>query len=327
MTLVPPTRVGKLLKVPHLREGDAVAVVAPASPPLDRSVFSDTKKLLAAHGLRVVFGAHAREKAGFLAGSDADRAHDLNAAIRDKRIRAILCVRGGYGVGRILDRLDYASLKRDPKVILGCSDITSLLCAVVTHAGIRSFHGPMPQSLCRAKAPRYSLHHLLTSVMGGLSATGSILSGYDEPGAHPECLRRGRVTAPLIGGNLAILCSLIGTQYLPSLKGKIVFLEDIGEAPYKLDRALTHLSSIGAFDGVAGFALGQFLDCEYPPALARGKQSSRDVFIERLGSLGKPVVSGLPFGHGPYNATLPLGALATLDASRGDLVLEERSVR
>ena len=327
MALAQPRKIGKLNKPARVRSGDTIAIIAPASPPLTPEVFKLTRTMLEQQGFEVVFGAHARARQGFLAGADTSRAHDLNAALRSKKVRAIVAVRGGYGVTRIVDRLDFAALRRDPKIILGCSDITALLCAGLLDGGVPTFHGPMPQSLTNPLAPEYSQSRFLDALTGGPLSQGSILEGYDERDHSVLPLRRGKVTAQLVGGNLTILCALLGTPFLPSFRGKILCIEDIGEAPFRLDRALTHLRMVGALDGVAGFALGQFINCAYAPSDAKGKQSAADVFIERLVPLGKPVVMGLPFGHGLYNATLPFGATATLDGTRGDLIIESRAVR
>lgn len=278
-------------------------------------------------GFSVVTGKSAGDRNGFLAGSDAARAKDLNAAFRSRKVRAIVCLRGGHGVTRILGKLDFTALRKDPKIIVGCSDISALLAGALTQAGVPGLHGPMPQSLCAPEAPPYSLVRLLDALRRGELSTGSILEGYDEPGSAIETLRRGRATGHIIATNLAILLSLIGTPFFPSLRGSILCLEEIGEAPFRLDRALTQLLNLGALDGVKGFALGQFINCAYKPQDAKGKQTARDVLHERLAPLGRPIMMGLPFGHGPYNATLPLGAKATLDATKGDLSIETATVR
>jgi muramoyltetrapeptide carboxypeptidase len=221
-------------------------------------------------------------------------------------------------------------LKRTPKIIVGCSDVTALLCAAAVKAQTRTFHGPMPSALMEPECPSYTWDCLLQTLSGAASATGSILAGYPDTSFTIQSIRKGRVTAPLIGGNLSVLCSLIGTPYFPSLKNRILFFEDIGETPFRIDRNLTQLLSLGLLDSVAGFALGLFKDCAYRPPQPgeplEYRQDLRDVITERLKPLGRPILLGLPFGHLPFNATLPLGALATLDATRGDLIIEEQSV-
>jgi muramoyltetrapeptide carboxypeptidase len=278
----------------------------------------------------VQIGRNAGKRHGFLAGSDAQRAADLNTALRSRSTRAILCIRGGYGLSRILDRIDFGALARNPKIIVGCSDITALLCGAAVFSKSRSFHGPMPSALTDPECPEFTWRRLLDTLSGAPASQGSLLSEYPDKSATVIPIRKGKVTAPLIGGNLAVLCSLIGTPFFPSLTGKILFFEDIGETPFRIDRNLTHLLSLGLLDSVAGFALGLFKDCAYRPPKPGDRieyrQDLRDVIIERLRPLGKPIVMGLPFGHLPYNATVPLGALATLDGNKGDLILEELSV-
>lgn len=323
MALAQPTKIPKLRNPSRLNKGDLIALVAPASPPLAANIIQLATKLFKEAGFRVTVGKHAYDRKGFVAGSDSVRASDLNAALRSKRVRAIVCLRGGYGTTRLIGRVDFAALRRDPKIIVGCSDISALLAGALTQAGVPGLHGPMPQSLCAPNSPRYTLSRLFDALTGGPLATGSILEGYADPKSAIETLRRGRATGPIFATNLAMLLALIGTPWFPNLKGSILCLEEIGSTPFRLDRALTQLLSIGALDGVRGFAIGQLMHCEYKPEDAKGLQTARDVMYERLAPLGKPIVMGLPFGHGPYNATLPLGAQAILDAIKGDLVIEK----
>jgi muramoyltetrapeptide carboxypeptidase len=188
------------------------------------------------------------------------------------------------------------------------------------------FHGPMAQSLVDVRCPTFTWSSLLAHLMKREEALGSVARGYDAQVV--EGVRRGRVTAQLVGGNLSILVSLLGTPFLPALRNKILCLEEVSEKPYRIDRMLTQLISVGALDEVAGFALGDFRDCEYQDAsVVERRQTVREVIVERLGRFGKPIVMGLPFGHNPHNCTLPLGALATLNGASGDLCIEEFGVR
>ncbi len=322
MALAQPKKTLPLRWPRRLEAGDTVALLAPASPPLSANIIPLAKKLFEGAGFRVVVGKHAHDQRGFLAGSDSARSADVNAALRNERVRALVCLRGGYGTTRLIGRIDFGALRRDPKMIVGCSDISALLAGALTQAGVPGLHGPMPQSLCDPDSPRYTWSRLFDALTGGPLSTGSILKGYREPGAKVETLRRGRASGPIVATNLSMLLALIGTPWFPSLKGSILCFEEIGSTPFRLDRALTQLISNGALDGVKGFAVGQLIHCEYKPEDAKGKQTARDVLHERLAPLGKPIVVGLPFGHGLYNATLPLGAEASLDATKGDLVIE-----
>ncbi len=322
-----PTPIKRTLtKPPALKAGDHIALVAPASPPLSPDVIPRTQERLETLGFKVSVGKQCAQRNGFLAGSDRERVSDLHAAFSRSSVKAIFCIRGGYGVGRILSSLDFKRLAARPKIIVGCSDITALLCGGLVEAGMVMFHGPMGQSLVDTACPDFTWNSLLVTLMKRDAALGSIVRGYDR--AQVEGLRRGRVTAPLIGGNLSVLLSLLGTPFFPSFKNKIVCLEDVSEKPYRIDRMLTQLLSVGAFDEVAGFALGNFRDCEYERASSgEQRQTLQEVLVERLYRLGKPIVFGLPFGHNPHNCTLPLGVRATLDGARGDLIIEEFGVR
>jgi muramoyltetrapeptide carboxypeptidase len=330
MKLAAPRRLGSLRKPPRLECGDTLALIAPSSPPLLPAVIDEAKEHFERLGYKVQVGQHARQRHGFLAGSDSDRAKDLNAAISSRSIRAILCIRGGYGLGRILGRIDFGKLACNPKIIVGCSDVTALLCGAAIFGKTRAFHGPMPSSLVDPECPEFTWNSFLGTLSGAPTSQGSLVSGHSDARSTVISIRRGRVTAPLIGGNLAVLCSLIGTPFFPSLANKILFFEDIGETPFRIDRNLTHLLSLGLLNSVAGFALGLFKDCAYRPPkpgeTIEYRQDLKDVITERLRPLGKPIVMGLPFGHVPFNATVPLGALATLDGTKGDLIIEESSV-
>jgi len=314
-----------MTKPRRLSPGDTIALIAPASPPLSPDVIDRAAEMFIQRGFKVHIGSAARKQLGFIAGTDRERLADLNRALRTKSVRAVVSIRGGYGCGRIVERVDFAPLLKDPKIILGCSDITVLHCAAALEAGIVTFHGPMPNSLVEPDCPEFTWTRMLNVLCGKQEALVPLASTYPERDRTITCIRKGRATGRLIGGNLAVLSSLIGTPYFPSLKNAIFFFEDIGETPFRVDRTLTHLLNIGALQQVAGFALGLFKDCEYRPAPGY-RQSLAEVIHERLAPLGKPILMGLPFGHLPFNATIPIGITATLDATRGDLVFEESAV-
>jgi muramoyltetrapeptide carboxypeptidase len=239
----------------------------------------------------------------------------------DRCVKAIVCLRGGYGTARLLPLLDYGLIRRNAKIFVGFSDVTSLHCAFLKKSGLISFHGPMAAShFIRKELPDFSLRSFLRTLMDPASP-GGIRQGYN--GKTIRILRRGMVSGPLIGGNLSVLCTLLGTSFQPAFKGRILFLEDLDEPPYRIDRMLTHLINAGALKQVAGIAVGLCENCEDPKADSSGeyRQTLQDVLKERLLPLNVPVVIGLPFGHAPHNATLPVGARATLDAERGDLII------
>lgn len=316
-----------LLKPERLQPGDVVGIVAPASPPPDAKAVDRVMAQVERLGFQPKLGRHARARLGFLAGTDRERAADLMAMFADRSVRGILCLRGGYGTARIVNRLDYEVIRRHPKVFAGYSDITLLHCALHAKAGLVTFHAPMlNEGLGAETFPAFSNESFLRTVCEP-RPSGSICAGGGKK--NVAILRRGVAEGRLVGGNLSVLVTTLGTPFQPSFKNRILFLEDIGEKPYRLDRLLTHLLNAGVLQQVAGIAVGVNRDCDEPKAGAKKeyRQTAAEVVKERLASLGVPVVAGLPFGHQPMNATLAVGVRATLDANRGDLILMEAAVR
>lgn len=304
--------------------GDTLGIVAPASAPPDPSAVDRAVDLLKKLGFRIKLAPNVHKRRGFLAGTDRERASDLMGMFIDKKVGAVLCVRGGYGTARLLPLLDYKVIAANPKIFVGFSDITSLHCAFLTKAKLVSFHGPMLVSdFANKELPDYTLKSFLETLSGQGSELGK---GYS--GKTVKVLRRGVARGRLVGGNLAVLCTLIGTPWMPTLKSRILFIEDIGELPYRFDRMLTQLLNCGLLQQVAGVAIGLNADCDDPKAGLEGecRQSLEDVLRERLLPLNVPVVVGLPFGHVPHNGTLPMGIRAELDADRGELNFVERCV-
>ena len=317
-----------MLKRPErLNYGDVIGVLAPASAPPDPKNIDRSVEVLEGLGFKPKLATNARKRWGFLAGSDRDRAGDLMKMFKERKVKAILCVRGGYGTARLLPLLDYGVIGSNPKIFIGYSDITSLHCAFLVKAGMISFHGPMLNSdFIKEGMPEFTLRSFLRTLMEDV-APGSICEGFSKKGV--EVLRRGHVSGRLIGGNISILCSTLGTPFQPSFKNRILFFEDLDEVPYRFDRMLTQLLNAGLLQQVAGIAIGTNRACKDPKAkrAKEYRQTVGDVFKERLLPLKVPIVCGLPFGHVPHNATIPVGARALLDAQTGDLVITERAVR
>jgi muramoyltetrapeptide carboxypeptidase len=288
-----------------LRPGDRVAIVSPAGPANAVRV-EHGMELLRSWGLIPELGKHALAQHGYLAGSDADRLADLTAAVRDPGIRAVLATRGGYGAQRILDGVPWDLLVDDPKLLVGFSDITALHLAVWQAAGLASLYGPgMAWDSERLGAAG------LESARSAMMTDAAVTIAVDpaEPGA--SVVVPGVARGPLLGGNLSLVAASVGAG-LPSLAGAVLLLEEVGEAPYRIDRMLTQLRRSGALDGIVGVALGQLTSC--------GTVDS--VLADRLGDLGVPVLGGLPIGHGPGQLTVPLGTPATLDVGGATLVVE-----
>jgi muramoyltetrapeptide carboxypeptidase len=311
----------------RLSYGDTVGIVAPASAPPDPKSIDCSVAALEKLGFKPKLAPNVRRRWGFLAGNDRDRAADLMKMFGDRKVKAILCVRGGYGSSRLLPLLNYQTIQANPKIFIGYSDITSLHCALLTKCNLVSFHGPMLNSdFIKKDMPDFTLQSFLKTLMQP-TAPGSIRNGYTEKTV--KVLRRGVASGPLVGGNITLLCAALATPYFPAFKKRILFFEDLDEAPYRFDRMLTQLLNAGLLQQVAGIAIGINSGCEDPKAKGAKeyRQTLEDVCRERLLPLKVPMVMGLPFGHIPLNATLPVGARATLDAVKGDLLITEPAVK
>jgi muramoyltetrapeptide carboxypeptidase len=274
------------------------------------------RALVEALGLRPTVGEHASARYGYLAGSDDERAADFNAAVGDPNVRALFTLRGGYGAMRVLDRLDYDGLRADPKIVLGYSDITAILNAVTARAGLVTFHGPLADA---SQFTAQGINWLRRALMdprpiGTLESpqAGTIVAG-------SACGR-------LVGGNLSLICALLGTPYALDFRGAVAFFEEIREAPYRIDRMLTQLMLSGAFEGAAGIAVGTCVDCDPSAEDAEFSLSLLEMLRDRLQALGKPAFYGAQIGHLPEQRTLPIGVRATLDANARTLTIEEAGV-
>lgn len=315
-----------LLKPDRLNFGDTIGLIAPASPPPDPQAVDRALAALERHGFRARPGKHLRARRGFLAGTDRERAADVMAMFTDKKVRAIVCLRGGHGATRLLDRLDYAVIRRQPKIFCGYSDVTALHGVLLKKAGLISFHAPMWNgALADPQVPEFTKASFFRTLMEAKPA-GGICAGYE--GKTVAILRGGVAQGRLVGGNLSLICAGLGTPFAPTYRGKILFFEETGERPYRLDRMLTQLWNAGILAQVAGVAVGVNRDCEDAKAGgAEYRQTAAEVVKERLASLRVPVVTGLPFGHVEWNATLPVGARARLDGDRGELIITESAVK
>ena len=287
-----------MLRPPPLRPGDRVAVVSPSSP-VDRALLERGLTRLAER-YRLTLDAHVFEADRYLAGPDTLRAAALQAALTDPETRAVFCARGGSGAGRLLPLLEVAVFP--PKQLVGCSDATVLHAALQAH-GRTSIHGPVVTQL--AEQPQHVLDLLFLLLEGGMPPPLS--------GAVP--LVEGIAEGPLLGGNLSVLTTVLGTSWLPDTRGAILLLEDDGEQPYRLDRLWTHLRNAGLLAGLAGLALGDFTQCERPGA----DFTARDVLRSLAEETRLPCAVGFPVGHGPVNVPLSLGTRVRLDAGAGTL--------
>jgi muramoyltetrapeptide carboxypeptidase len=317
-----------LLRPRRLAPGQIIGMVAPSAAPNEPERIRFAIDTVESLGFKVKPSAHLFDRDGYLAGSDAARADDLNTMFADDGVDAIWCVRGGYGASRILPALDYGLMQRKPKALIGYSDITALHMAIHRHAGLVTFHGPVA---FRAFTP-YALGELKRVLWTGETP---VRLGGPPPFERTEgrvdwenrvaTLVPGKARGRLLGGNLCLLSHLCGTPYFPDLRGAILFLEDVEEAYYRIDRMLTQLWLSGALAGVAGVAFGKFTNCD-PSAFFLQNRPLEDILAERCRALGVPAVSGIMVGHIEDQTTLPVGCLAELDADAGTLTLLEPGV-
>jgi muramoyltetrapeptide carboxypeptidase len=302
------------VRPPALQPGDQVAVVSPSGPARPELVAAGVA-LLRSWGLRPVPAPHAFDRSGYLAGTDADRLADLNAALADPQVRGIVVTRGGYGVQRIVERIDLAAVRRDPKPVAGFSDLTALQLALWRAARLACLHGPgaawRPERTGQVSAQ--SLREALMSREPVVvkPEPGALTAPVSRPGRSTAA-----VTGRLLGGNLSMLVSTLGTGDFPDLTGAILLLEEVDEPPYKVDRMLTQLRRSGVLHRLAGVAVGQFVRCT-----DRWSNDVTEVLNDRLRDLGVPVLGGLPIGHGPDQLTVPVGVPAMLDVGAATLTV------
>ncbi|MEO6715600.1 MAG: LD-carboxypeptidase [Mycobacteriales bacterium] len=305
-----------LLRAATLRPGDRVAVVAPGGP-LQRQPLEPGLDVLTSWGLEPVLGASVRTRHGYLAGNDDERLSDLQRAFDDPSVRGVFCARGGYGTGRIVDRLDLSAIRRDPKVVVGYSDVTALHLLLRKELGLVTFHGPV---LARDwEEDGWSAEALSRAVMDPAP-----LGVLPHPAAYPavDTLVPGVVSGLLVGGNLTLLAGSLGTSTAIDARDAILVIEDVHEAPYAFDHLLTQLRRAGVLESATGIVVGECVRCDPGPD-DPPSPSVRDVCAEMFAELGIPSVYGVACGHGLAQLTLPLGVRATLDAAGGTLEVTE----
>ena len=303
-----------MLKAKALHPGDTIALISPASTPQTSEKISKSVRYFEQLGYHVVLGKHIEKERGYLAGTDKERLDDLHKMISNKSVGAIFFIRGGYGSIRLLPYIDYKLIQRNPKIIVGYSDATAIFQAIYKKTGLQSlFFGPMPgvdiwngfdpfaeecmwRSLTSNKA-----YGILPSAKGEIKLSGK--NKFES------------VEGRMFGGNLTVFSSIMGTPYIPSLKDQILFFEDVGEAPYRIDRYLAQLKAAGVLDSAKAILLGQFSDCD--PEKGKLSLTTEQVFKDYFSKLNIPVLSNLPFGHIPRQWTIPLG---------GKMKIEKNSV-
>ncbi len=309
----PESNFPALLKPPRLKEGGTIGLISPASslaPPLTyEEVIGSIKEL----GFKVKLGEHYRDSYGDMAGTDEARASDLNSMFSDPEVDAIMPFRGGWGSNRILDLVDFETIRQNPKPLIGFSDITSLLLSIYAKTGLITFHGPVAKSTWSD----FTLSHFKRAVMG--SETFSMKRPDDYQGQF-FTITNGNATGKLLGGNLTVLTSMLGSEYLPDWEGSILFVEDVGEDVYRIDRMLTQLGLNGILSQLNGFIFGDCTDCNKGTA---NSHSLEQVLADHIKPMKIPAFYGSMIGHIDDMFSIPVGIEASMNAGKGTLTLLE----
>ncbi len=310
-----------MIKPPRLKMGDTIGVLSPASPVNRRKLNLGILKL-GKLGFKVVLDKNVLAKTGFLAGKDKLRAKAVNSMFANPKIKAIFSARGGYGTLRILDLLNYNLIKKNPKILLGFSDLTALHLAIYKKCNLVTFHGPMVGSDF-SRLSRYNKNYFFKAV-SQKKPIGKIQNSNKV--GNWKVITPGRAAGKILGGNLTLVCRLLGTAYEPDFKGKILFLEDINSEPYQIDSLLAQLNLAGVLDRVQGVILGEFYDFRPGKAKSSGLHV-REVFVDYFKHRPYPVIYPVSCGHGKDKITIPLGVKVTIDTYKKILSIDEAGVK
>jgi muramoyltetrapeptide carboxypeptidase len=299
-------------------------LVAPAFASFESVDIEIAQDVARAFGLEPRLGAHVRDRHGYLAGKDEDRAADVNRFFADPSVKAVLAIEGGWGCARVLPHLDWQTIRRNPKVVSGFSDLTGLHCGLHAKTGLVTFHAPN----ALASWPAFSVDHFRRVVFGGEAVTMVNPTGGEDRLVQRENRTRtitpGKARGRLVGGNLSVLAALVGTPYVPSFDGAVLFLEDVGEEIYRVDRMMTQLRLAGLLGRVRGFVFGSCSECG--PGERYGSLTLEEVLDEHVRPLGVPAYEGAMIGHQKRQFTVPVGVEVEVDASAGAITMLEPAV-
>lgn len=312
-----------LLKPKKLSLGDKICLIAPSGVIRESAMLKKAKERIEQRGYEVIMAPHIEERKWYLAGEDDQRADDLMNAFKDPSIKAIFCARGGYGAVRLLNKLDFEIIKANPKIFLGYSDITALHVAFFNKSNLLTFHGP----LSVGDFGRNSLNSFTSNNMWDFLEGRKKVNTTYENFHKPEIINNGVVEGRLVGGNLAVLCSILGSEWPGDLNGKILFIEDIGESLYRLDRYLMQLKICGILDNVAGIIFGEFTSISRSDNPEVNKTTMEDVIWDIMKDVSTPAIYGFSCGHSENKTTLAFGALHELDCTKGILKIVEPFVQ
>jgi len=312
----------KYIKPKRLKRGDVIGIISPASSVEDETLIKNGLRYVEGLGYRVELGKNVGKVKGYLAGTDEERVEDIHQMFSDKNIRAIFCLRGGYGAFRLLDKINYQIIKKNPKIFVGFSEITSLQVAFLTKANLVTFSGPMIVSHFSNEINNFTEENfwrLLTSK----SKPKKMALSEEQINSNVKC---SKASGRIIGGNLAVFSAMIGSGYLPPLKNHILLLEEISEPPYKIDRMLNQLRSHKVFKKLNGIILGNFIDCEETDK-QKSSLTLEEVLDDYFSELKIPVIRSFPYGHSKDILTLPIGISVSLNIKKKRIEFLENTVR
>jgi len=310
------------IKPKKLNKREVIGIISPASSPEDPILVNRGIRYLESLGYRIELGKNINKNRGYLAGTDEERVEDLHQMFKNKNVKAIFCLRGGYGAFRLLDKINYNLIKKYPKIFIGFSEITSLQMAFLRKANLITFAGPMVVPNFSKNVSKYTEENFWQLITSS-KKVGRLK--FPESNTLPN-INTGISTGRLVGGNLAVFVSLIGTEFLPDLKDKILFLEDVGEYPYKIDRMMNQLRLNKVFKKIKGIILGRFVDCfEHDPN--KKTLTLSEVMNDYLSGIKVPSIYTFPHGHIKDFITLPVGIRTKLNATKGFVEIIESCVR
>ena len=298
-----------------------IGIISPASCPTDEQIYHQGVNYLKNIGYNVVESEHVLDTRGYLAGDDGDRASDLNKMFQDPAIDAIICSRGGYGAPRIIDKLDFQAIQNNPKIFIGYSDITSLNLAIWQKTGLVNFSGSMVAVEMGRGIDSFTEHHFWKML-----TTAQPIGLLSNPPENPTTVfNPGKAEGRLLGGCLSLINVLLGTPYCPDFENAILFIEDIGEEPYRVDRYLAQLKLAGILNQVSGVVIGQFIDCD-PNDPEKPNLELDEIIEDYFRPLKIPIITNFAYGHGPLKHIMPIGVQAILDTDQGGIIINESAV-
>ncbi len=321
-----PIEANKIIKPQRLKIGDTIGLVCPAAPSFNRETVQVAVESMQSLGFKVKLGKNIWKRYGYLAGTDEERAADINEMFNDKDVSAILCVHGGWGCARLLPLLNYDLIRKNPKIIVGYSDITALLLGIHTQTGLVTFHGPVGSSTWNDFSVKYFKKVFMDAekvIYENPKTKGDNLTQVDD---RISTINSGVARGKMLGGNLTVLCHILGSKYAPDFRNSIIFCEDVGEEPYSVDRMINHLKLCGAFEEMKGFVFGKCTKCE-PGSGGYGSLTIEDLWEDHIKPTKKPAFAGAMIGHITNKFTIPIGIEAEVNADMGTIQFLESGVQ